>query len=225
MTATFEAPSDMGMKGPSLTTWLIAATVVVALVWSALAWVDEIVRAPGQIVPSSRPQIIQNLEGGILAELDVAEGDVVEAGQTLARLQGTQYQAVVDELSDQIAALGSDQIAALQTEHIAGLGTAQITALSTAQTHSYTPLPVCAVLAGRRGWPCCRISVCDPSATSNNAASAASSIRVSPKSVKKRTQAATSSTAQVSRRIPIIAMPELPQECGGRHGQGGDAAG
>ena len=105
MTATFEAPSDMGMKGPSLTTWLIAATVVVALVWSALAWVDEIVRAPGQIVPSSRPQIIQNLEGGILAELDVAEGDVVEAGQTLARLQGTQYQAVVDELSDQIAAL------------------------------------------------------------------------------------------------------------------------
>ncbi|MEY4983424.1 MAG: hypothetical protein RIR62_1690 [Pseudomonadota bacterium] len=105
MTATFEAPSDMGMKGPSLTTWLIAATVLIALIWAALAWVDEIVRAPGQIVPSSRPQIIQNLEGGILAELHVAEGDEVAAGQTLARLQGTQYQAVVDELSDQIAAL------------------------------------------------------------------------------------------------------------------------
>lgn len=105
MSLTFDPPSDMEMKGPSLTTWLIAATVLIALIWSALAWVDEIVRAPGQIVPSQRPQIIQNLEGGILAELLVAEGDVVEAGQTLARLQGTQYQAAVDDLSDQIAAL------------------------------------------------------------------------------------------------------------------------
>lgn len=102
---TFDTPDDMSMRGPSRTTWLIGLTVIVFLIWAALAWVDEIVRAPGQIVPSSRPQIIQNLEGGILAELDVAEGDVVEAGQPLARLQGTQYQAVMDEVSDQIAAL------------------------------------------------------------------------------------------------------------------------
>lgn len=102
---TFEPPADLNMHRPGLTTWLIGGTVVVFLIWAAVAWVDEIVRAPGQIVSSSRPQIIQNLEGGILAELLVAEGDVVETGQTLARLQGTQYQAVVDELSDQIAAL------------------------------------------------------------------------------------------------------------------------
>ena len=103
--STFDTPDDMAMRGPSLTTWLIGLTVIVFILWAAMAWVDEIVRAPGQIVPSSRPQIIQNLEGGILAELDVAEGDVVEAGQPLARLQGTQYQAVMDEVSDQIAAL------------------------------------------------------------------------------------------------------------------------
>ena len=102
---TFDPPADLNMRGPSLTTWLIGGTVLAFILWSAFAWVDEIVHAPGQIVPSSRPQIIQNLEGGILAELRVAEGDVVEAGQTLARLQGTQYQAVVDELADQIAAL------------------------------------------------------------------------------------------------------------------------
>ena len=102
---TFDVPDDMAMRGPSLTTWLIGLTVVVFILWAAVAWVEEIVRAPGQIVPSSRPQIIQNLEGGILAELAVGEGDVVEAGQTLARLQSTQYQAVMDEVSDQIAAL------------------------------------------------------------------------------------------------------------------------
>ena len=92
-------------RGPSLTIWLIALSVLVFIVWAAFAWLDEIVRAPGQVVPSSRPQIIQNLEGGILAELNVAEGDVVEPGQTLARLYGTQYQSAVDDLTDQIASL------------------------------------------------------------------------------------------------------------------------
>jgi adhesin transport system membrane fusion protein len=103
--ATFDAPLDRRARHPSWTVRLIAATVAAFLIWAAFAWVEEIVRAPGQIVPSSRPQIIQNLEGGILAELNVAEGDTVEAGQVLARLSGTQYQSTVDDLADQIAAL------------------------------------------------------------------------------------------------------------------------
>ena len=93
------------MNRPSLTIWLIGLTVAVFVTWASVAWVDEIVRAPGEVVSSSRPQIIQNLEGGILAELNVAEGDVVEPGQRLARLYGTQYQSAADELADQIAAL------------------------------------------------------------------------------------------------------------------------
>lgn len=92
-------------RGPSLVIWGIVLTAVLFIVWAALAWVDEIVRATGEVVSSSRPQIIQNLEGGILAELNVAEGDVVEEGQMLARLYGTQFQATVDELADEIAAL------------------------------------------------------------------------------------------------------------------------
>lgn len=93
--------------------WVIkicAATVVVFLVWAALASVDEIVRGQGSMVSSSRPQIIQNLEGGILAELKVKEGDVVEAGAVLARLHTTQFQSSVDELEDQITALTIRQL-------------------------------------------------------------------------------------------------------------------
>jgi len=102
---TFDDGLAGRMRGPSLTIWMIAASVLAFVLWSAVAWVDEIVRAPGEVVSSSRPQIIQNLEGGILAELHVGEGDVVEPGQTLARLYGTQYQSAVDELTDEIAAL------------------------------------------------------------------------------------------------------------------------
>ena len=106
---TYANPSELDaqlgrtMRGPSMVVWLSAATVLVFIVWAAFAWVDEIVRAEGSMISSSRPQIIQNLEGGILAELAVAEGDVVEQGAVLARLHGTAFQSSVDDLQDQIS--------------------------------------------------------------------------------------------------------------------------
>jgi adhesin transport system membrane fusion protein len=103
MMTSFDHGLEEKSERPGRMIWIIFGVVVVFILWAAFAWVDEIVRAPGQVVSSSRPQIIQNLEGGILAELDVAEGDVVEPGQTLARLYGTQYQSAVDDLRDQIA--------------------------------------------------------------------------------------------------------------------------
>ena len=96
---------DSRSRRPSMVILAIGAALAVFLLWAAFAWVDEIVRAQGTVVSSSRPQIIQNLEGGILAELNVAEGDVVAPGQVLGRLQATQYQAAVDDIADQIAGL------------------------------------------------------------------------------------------------------------------------
>ncbi|HAR53817.1 HlyD family efflux transporter periplasmic adaptor subunit [Roseovarius nubinhibens] len=92
------------LRGASLTIWLCAATVFLFLVWAGFAWLDEIVRAEGAFISSSRPQIIQNLEGGILSELRVQEGDVVAQGDVLARLHGTQFRSSVEDLSDQVAA-------------------------------------------------------------------------------------------------------------------------
>ncbi|MGR3468792.1 MAG: transporter, partial [Shimia sp.] len=102
---TIDAHLDHAMRRPSLTIWLVTATVLAFIIWAGMAWVDEIVRAEGDVVSESRPQIIQNLEGGILAELSVAEGDQVEPGQILARLHSTKFQASVDDLREQIDAL------------------------------------------------------------------------------------------------------------------------
>ena len=90
------------MRGPSLMIWLCAGSVWLFIVWAAFAWIDEIVRADGSFISSSRPQIIQNLEGGILAELLVKEGDEVMKDDVLARLHGTQFQSSVDDLAEQI---------------------------------------------------------------------------------------------------------------------------
>ncbi|MBO9465809.1 HlyD family efflux transporter periplasmic adaptor subunit [Tropicibacter sp. R15_0] len=99
------AQLQQDMKGPSMTIWLCAISVWAFVIWASFAWVDEIVRAEGEIISSSRPQIIQNLEGGILSELLVKEGDEVLRGDVLARLHGTQFKSSVDDLSDQITAL------------------------------------------------------------------------------------------------------------------------
>ncbi len=104
MSHTMDNHIEKQMRGPSMVVWLSAGTLVVFLIWAFFAWVDEIVRAEGSMISSSRPQIIQNLEGGILAELAVGEGDIVAAGDVLARLHNTQFQSSVDDLKDQISA-------------------------------------------------------------------------------------------------------------------------
>ncbi|MBV2359910.1 HlyD family efflux transporter periplasmic adaptor subunit [Thalassococcus sp. CAU 1522] len=104
-TTNLQAQLAATLRGPSLTIWLCAATVWVFIIWASYAWIDEIVRADGEIISSSRPQIIQNLEGGILAELLVKEGDEVLRGDVLAKLHGTQFRSSVDDLQDQITAL------------------------------------------------------------------------------------------------------------------------
>lgn len=104
MTA-LDAELDRQLRGPSALIWLSAAAVGLFVVWAAYAWIDEIVRAEGEVISSSRPQIIQNLEGGILAELAVKEGDIVQRGDVLARLHATGFQSSVDDLEDQISAM------------------------------------------------------------------------------------------------------------------------
>ena len=105
MTAVTEINPIENAKGASRLILLVGVALAVFLAWAAIAWVDEIVRAEGEVVSSSRSQIVQNLEGGILAELSVRQGDRVEAGQVLARLQDTKFRSHADDLQDQIDAL------------------------------------------------------------------------------------------------------------------------
>lgn len=106
-----DAPMDMDdelddhLSGARKTIRLVVLAVILFLLWSAFAWVDEIVRADGEVVSSSRSQSIQNLEGGILADISVKQGDKVEAGQVLASLQDTKFRSAFDDLQDQIDAL------------------------------------------------------------------------------------------------------------------------
>ena len=80
-----------------LTLWSLLGFFVFAGLWAHFAIVDEVTRADGKAIPSSRLQKIQNLEGGIVAELFVREGQLVEAGAPLVRLDDTRFASSVGE--------------------------------------------------------------------------------------------------------------------------------
>ncbi|MFZ2650045.1 MAG: HlyD family type I secretion periplasmic adaptor subunit [Burkholderiaceae bacterium] len=82
------------------TSWalvLLALVVAGALAWASLARVDDITRADARVVPDGREQVIASLEGGILRELQVREGMQVEAGQDLAQIDPTRFEAQQNE--------------------------------------------------------------------------------------------------------------------------------
>lgn len=73
--------------------------------WAAWAQLDEVTTGMGKVIPSSREQVIQSLEAGLLAELLVQEGDVVEAGQVLLRIDDVKLGANVQESQSKLDAL------------------------------------------------------------------------------------------------------------------------
>jgi len=82
-----------GSRFASALTVVTFLCLVSLLTWAHFAVLDEVTRGEGTVVPSSKTQVIQNLEGGILAEILVREGDIVEPNQILVRIDNTVAQA------------------------------------------------------------------------------------------------------------------------------------
>ncbi|MEJ3667840.1 HlyD family type I secretion periplasmic adaptor subunit [Stutzerimonas stutzeri] len=80
-----------------LTIWCLVGFVLFVVLWANFAIVDEVTRGEGKAIPSSRLQKIQNLEGGIVAELFAREGQIVEVGDPLLRLDDTRFASNVGE--------------------------------------------------------------------------------------------------------------------------------
>ncbi len=81
------------MRGPRLAVVLLLLVLVgfiaTAITWANKAELDEVTSGVGQVIPSREIQVVQNLEGGIVAEIFVKEGDEVDAGQILIQIDDT----------------------------------------------------------------------------------------------------------------------------------------
>ncbi|OEC43220.1 hemolysin secretion protein D [Pseudomonas sp. 1D4] len=87
-----------------LTIWTLIGFTLFLGLWAHFAEIDEVTRGEGKAIPSSKLQKISNLEGGIISELFVHEGQVVEVGDPLLRLDATRFQSNVGETeADRVA--------------------------------------------------------------------------------------------------------------------------
>lgn len=79
--------------------------VGVLLVWASLAKIDEVTKGEAKVIPSRQLQVIQSLDGGVVSEILVKEGQVVEAGQLLLKIDETRATSGVRESAAQVFAL------------------------------------------------------------------------------------------------------------------------
>ena len=81
----------------SVIIWIIGIGLLVLLSWAWIFKLEEVSTGTGKIIPSSKEQVIQSLDGGILTTLNVKEGEIVERGQVLAQLDPTRFESNVGE--------------------------------------------------------------------------------------------------------------------------------
>lgn len=77
--------------------WLVLIILTVMMIWAYFARLDEVSTGMGKVVPTMQEQVIQSLEGGVLAAITVRQDDIVAAGQILAQLDPTVTQSTVEE--------------------------------------------------------------------------------------------------------------------------------
>ncbi|MDA3947579.1 MAG: HlyD family type I secretion periplasmic adaptor subunit [Helicobacteraceae bacterium] len=110
--------------------WMIFLSMVWLIVWAYFAEIDELARGTGRVIPSKQVQVIQNLEGGIVSEILVDEGEIVEKGQVLLKIDDTSFSSSYEEnhirllelqtqairLSAEASTDGSDSMSAVSDE-------------------------------------------------------------------------------------------------------------
>lgn len=124
---TVEEQEFVASKSANLVLWAIVGFVAIAVLWASLAEVDRSVRSVGRVIPSSRLQVVSNLEGGVVEQILVRPGDAVERGDILVRLSPTLTEAAFGSSTAEVNALQA-KIARLDAE-------------VTGRTPQYGPVP------------------------------------------------------------------------------------
>ena len=106
------------MRTPRTARMLLLATiamVVVGLIWAHFAVLEEVTRGNGRVVPSRLTQFVQSLEGGIVNEILVQEGVIVQEGQPLMRISDVKFASELGEVRERRAAMAA-RVARLEAE-------------------------------------------------------------------------------------------------------------
>lgn len=108
-------PAAPNHKNARLIVWVALITISVLLIWAAFAQIDQVTRAQGSVIASARTQEIQALDGGVIEQILVHEGQEVAKGDLLLILEEERAKAVLENSASKVAALQT-RIARLEAE-------------------------------------------------------------------------------------------------------------
>jgi membrane fusion protein, adhesin transport system len=92
------ANSNEKPSGPSKTIFLlIVAIFLIFILWAAFSKIDELARGNGKVIPTDKIQTVQSLDGGIISEIFIKEGDIVKFDDPLMKIDTTRFQATLEE--------------------------------------------------------------------------------------------------------------------------------
>lgn len=106
------------LRTPRTSRMLLVATlalITTSIAWAHFAVLDEVKRGNGRVVPSRQTQVVQSLEGGIVEEILVQEGAIVQQGQPLIRINDIKFASEFGEIRERRAAIAA-RVARLQAE-------------------------------------------------------------------------------------------------------------
>ena len=76
---------------------IISGIFIVFLLWAAFSEIDELARGNGKVIPTDKVQTVQSLDGGIISEIFIKEGDIVKFDDPLMKIDTTRFQATLEE--------------------------------------------------------------------------------------------------------------------------------
>lgn len=97
-------------KSARILLWVIILFFILATFWASFAKLDKVTTGSAKVIPSSQLQVVQNLEGGIVKQVLIKEGQSVEKGQKLLLIDDTLFQSNYREKSQDLASLKADSI-------------------------------------------------------------------------------------------------------------------
>ncbi|PIE44491.1 MAG: hemolysin secretion protein D [Gammaproteobacteria bacterium] len=109
------AAREQHYSGSRIIVLSLVLILVMLVVWAKYATIDEVTRGMGVVIPSGKIQTVQNLEGGIVEELLVRDGDQVVKGQALIKIKNQQFESIFKESKSTINGLALE-IARLRAE-------------------------------------------------------------------------------------------------------------
>ena len=103
--STYGNSNEEISKSTNIVFLLVIGVFTSLIIWAAFAEVDELARGNGKVIPTDKIQTVQSLDGGIISEISIKEGQVVKRGDALMKIDTTRFRATLNESKQEYLSL------------------------------------------------------------------------------------------------------------------------